>query len=313
MYRKLAIRFPAGLLTAVLFASLVGCTKPSAFTTPVGTFRDASSVVIQATKVYLTELNKVERNEYIYSQASKPDQIRLDMIEQRQVFSKEGIAARLNALDQLASYVELLDRLANSDQPHRIKARAADLHAAVNSLSGKIAALSGEDDKKFKAAAGKVFPIIGNVLEAFAQRAVTDAIKKAIDQGAEPVDELITAIGTDIQVAYERRRTSFSGSRVILVDQYNREFIKGADADPAKLKNYADAIAAGEDRWEAFLTAQPNDGLEAMKRANAALVKFARTPKPGITDFAAFVDAMESFAAAAGRIGKVVQSMTGKE
>lgn len=41
-----------------------------------------------------------------------------------------------------------------------------------------------------------------------------------------------------------------SAARVILIDQYNREFEKGKNADPAKLKAYGDAISVGEDRWE---------------------------------------------------------------
>jgi hypothetical protein len=96
------------------------------------------------------------------------------------------------------------------------------------------------------------------------------------------------------------------------VDQYNREFEKGKSADAARLKAFADAISAGEDRWEAFLTAQPTDGLEAMKRANQALVKFAATPRPNITDFASFVDAMDSFANTASRIGRAVQELLAK-
>jgi len=96
------------------------------------------------------------------------------------------------------------------------------------------------------------------------------------------------------------------------VDQYNREFEKGKGADPAKLKAYADAISAGEDRWEAFSTAQPTDGLEAMKRANQALVRFAALPKPNITDVTSFVNAMDSFANTANRVGRAVQELLGK-
>lgn len=62
----------------------------------------------------------------------------------------------------------------------------------------------------------------------------------------------------------------------------------------------------------AFLTAQPIDGLESMKKANEALVKFAATPKPNITDMAAFVDAVDSFANTANRVGHAVQELLGK-
>ena len=306
--------FRLQLLALVILLDLgaTGCAKPSAYKAPVGKFRDASTVVIQSTKVYLTELNKVERDEYIYSQVGKPGQIKLSEIEQVQVFSQEGIAARLSALDQLASYVDLLDQLANSNTPEKIKTKASDLQSSLSNLSGQVKALTGEDDKQFKNVAGRVLPVIGDVLQAFAEQAIENALKKAIATGAEPVNQLIQAIEQDTTLAYERRRTGLSGARVILVDQYNREFVKGKDADPAKLKAYADAISAGEDRWEAFATAQPTDGLEAMKRANQALVKFAATPKPNITDLTSFVNAMDSFANAANRVGRAVQELLGK-
>jgi len=154
--------------------------------------------------------------------------------------------------------------------------------------------------------------VIGDVLQAFANQAIEKALQKAVKTGAGPVNQLIQAIEQDATVAYERKRNGFSAMRVTLVDQYNREFEKGKSAEPEKLKAYADAISAGEDRWDAFLTAQPTDGLEAMKRANQALVQFAGTSKPSVSDLASFVDAMDSFAATAARVGRAVQALSGK-
>lgn len=291
---------------------LAGCAKPSAYKAPVGKFRDAASIVIQSTKVYLVELNKVERDQYIYEQASKPGQIQLNHIDEVQVFSKEGIAARLNALDQLADYAELLYELTNSSAPEAVKTKASDLQTPLTNLSSQISNLTGEDDKQFKSTAGKVLPGIGNVLQAFVEQSLEKALKKAIENGETPINELIQAIENDTVVAYQRKRTGYSGTRVILVDQYNREFEKAERADPAKLKAYAAAISAGEDRWEAFLSAQPTEGLEAMKKANTALVKFAKTPKPNINDFASFAEAVDSFANTASRVGKAIQGLTAK-
>ncbi len=300
------------LVVFVLAFDFAGCAKPSAYKSPVGKFRDAASVVIQSTKVYLLELNKVERDQYIYGQAGKPGQIQLNHIEEVQVFSKEGIAARLNALDQLADYTELLYELTNSSAPETVKTRASDLQTTLTNLSDQIKNLTGENDKVFKSTAGKILPGIGDVLQAFVEQSLENALKKAIKKGEGPVNELIEAIESDAAAAYQRKRTAYSGARVILIDQYNREFEKADGADPAKLKAYADAISVGEDRWEAFLSAQPNDGLEAMKKANTALVKFAKTPKPNINDFASFAEAMDSFANTASRVGKLIQELTAK-
>src|SRR6185437_1720773 len=293
----------------LIFSLALGCAHPSAYKAPVGKFRDASAVVIESAKTYLTELNKTERDIFIQGQASRPAQMKLADIEEHQVFSKEAIAARLNALDTLANYTDLLNQLANSDSPDQLKTKAADLQTALTGLSGQVSKLTGTDNTQFKSVAGRVLPVIGDVLQAFAEKKIEDALKKAIDTGAAPVNELIQAIEVDISVAFERKKNEFSQLRLVPIDQYNED-LKGADR--AKLQADANAISAAEDRWDSFLNANPKDGLEAMKRANDALVKLARTPKPKITDFASFVDTVESFAAIANRVGNTVHELTGK-
>jgi len=50
----------------------------------------------------VSELNKVERDQYVYKQLSTRKQIQTTEIDNIQVFSHEGLKARLDALDQLA-------------------------------------------------------------------------------------------------------------------------------------------------------------------------------------------------------------------
>lgn len=299
------------IVTAVLFALLnVACAKPSAYKAPVSRFRDASAVVIESTKAYLTALNKTERDHYINDQVAGRAQIQLIRIEEVQVFSADAIAARLNALDQLANYTELLFRLATSDAPETVKGKAKDLGTALTNLSGQVNNLGGPDDTKFKSAVSTVFPVIGDVLKALVEQRIEEAISKAVTTGAAPVNDLIEAIKVDAEVSFERKRNVLSKRRSDVVMQYNTEFQKGTDADAVALRRYADVISETEDQWEAFKIAQPTIGLDAMERANIALEKFARTRKPTITDFASFVDAVEVFASAAARVGQGLQQLT---
>lgn len=296
---------------------LLACTGPAEsakpdFKPPVAKFRAAAGVVIHVTQTYLTELNRVERDQYIYSRAANREQIRLDQIEEVQVFSKEGIAARLKALDGIAKYIELLNRLATSDAPDQIKAQASNLQTTTQSLSAEIGKLTGEDDMQFKRVASGVLPIIGDLLRGIADRAIEDALRKAIAAGSEPINQVIEAIEQDTLVAYARRRTAASGQRVMTIDQYNREIARGPQADLSRVRVFADQIAAQEDRWEAFMTARPTEGLEALKMANDALLKFAKTPKPGVVDFATLVDAIQWFSDTAVRVGQAAQEISAK-
>jgi hypothetical protein len=294
----------------VLSVLCAGCAKPSTYKAPVSKFRDASAVVIAGTKAYLTALNKTERDHYIDDQVASRAPIRLDKIDEVQVFGAEAIAARLKALDGLANYTELLYRLATSDAPETVKGKAKDLGDALTNLSGEIKKLGGADDARFKTAVGNVFPVIGDVLKTIVEQQIESALKKAVTTGAAPVNQLIEAIKVDGEIAYQRKRQALSERRAAAALQYNTEF-QHPKGDPTALRKYADAIRAIEDQWEVFQTAQPVTGLEAMQRANTALEKFARTPKPTIVDFASLVDAMEVFASAAARVGQGVQQLAG--
>jgi hypothetical protein len=298
------------ILSVAVALLAAACARPSTYKAPVTKFRDASAVVIESTRAYLMALNKTERDHYIDNQVASQTAIQLIKIEEVQVFGAEAIATRLDALDGLADYTELLYRLATNDAPETIKAKAKDLGTALSNLSGAVNALTGADDAGFKKAAGTVFPIIGDVLKAVVEQQLEDALRKAATTGAGPVNTLIEAIKIDAQVAYERKRNALSKRRADAAVAYNTESAKRSKTPAGTLRRLADVVSDTEDQWEAFQTARPAAGLEAMQRANLALEKFARTPRPHITDFATFVDAMEVFASAAARLGQGVRHLS---
>jgi hypothetical protein len=294
----------------VLVAALgVACARPSAYKAPVAKFRDASAVVIESTKEYLVALNKTERDHYLFTQAAARDPIQLLEVERVQVFSSEAIGVRLEALDRLADYTELLYRLATSDAPETVKGRAKDLGTAVANLSTEVSNLRRADDQRFASVAGRVLPVIGEVLKAFVEKRLEDALRQAITSGAAPVNELIEAIKVDSDIAFERKRQALSKRRGQAALDYNNKFANGDKPDSAQLRKLAEAVSEMEDTWEAFQTARPVEGLSAMQQANLALEKFAKTAKPTVTDFASFVDAVEVFASAAERVGQAVQQL----
>jgi len=211
-------------------------------------------------------------------------------------------------LAQLASYGDLLSKLANSDAPERAKAGAVGLGEALKNLTNTVDGLTGADDAAFKGAVGPVSRIIGEVIKFVLEQKIKDALNKAINEGEEPINNLIRVIRSDISNAYERKRSSMSDMRVLFVDEYNREMQKGAAADAEKLKLFADRIREHEDRWEIFASANPADGLDAMAQAHSALVKYAKSGQK-ITDLESLVSAMEDFAARAKVIGQAIQEL----
>lgn len=294
------------LMTTMLLA---GC-RNAGFRDPIAKFQSAASVVIASTRLYVTELNKVERDHYITSQLGQRAQIRLPEIEKVQVFSQEGLKARLDAMDQLSAYGSLLSKLANSDAPERVVAEAQDLGEALKGLSKTVSGLTHTDDAAFKSAVGPVTTIVGEILRLIVEKKIKDALVKAIQDGEAPVNKLLSVMRSDIIGAYERKRSALSDMRVALVDEYNREMAKGAAADAEKLRLFAERIGAHEDRWEHFASANPGEGLDAMAKAHTALVKYAKSGQK-VTDLASLVEAMEAFAARAANVGRAVHALVG--
>ncbi len=293
------------LLTATLVS--VGC-GPSGYVEPISKFQSSSSIVIASTRLYVSELNKVERDHYILSRVSTNGQIVLSDLQAAQVFSQDGLKARLDALDQLAKYGDLLAKLAKSDAPERVQAEAKDLGSSISQLQSTVSGLTHTDDAAFKAAVGPVTAIVGQILNFVVERKIQQALDDAITKAHLPINNLIGVIRSDIAVAYQRKRQALSAIRTALVDEYNIETRKGASADPQKLHALADKISAHEDRWEVFATANPGEGLDAMAKAHTALVEYAKSAHK-VNDLASLVSAMEAFAARAVSIGQSVQAL----
>jgi hypothetical protein len=288
----------------------VSCRNPAVYQSPISKFHDASAVVITSSKAIYTGLNKAERDHYLDQQVSRRQPIDPAELTNVQVFSTDEIAVRLKTLDVLAGYSELLCQLANTTVPSTTKNKVSDLQQALSDLSGEVNKFDSSTNSTFQNASKNVFPILGTALQAFENGKIDEALRKAIVAAAKPVNDLIAAMEIDMQVSYERQRNFLSGQRRDAFQQYNADV--NAHADAAKLRADADSISLIEDQWETFRTARPTDGLEAMKQAHVALVAFAQKPKPSVTDFATFVDAMDSFSNTAQQVGQALQQLKGK-
>lgn len=302
-------RFLTVVMVLGVATILAGC-RTAGYRDPISKFQSAASVVIASTRLYTTELNKVERDHYIAGKLSEKAAIRLNELEEAQVFSQEGLKARLDAMDQLASYGNLLSKLANSDAPSRVSAEVQSLGDAIKRLSTTVSDLANADDAAFKSAVGPVSIIVGEILSLIAQNKIREAMDKAIKDGEAPINKLLSVIRNDISIAYERKRSLFSDMRVTLVREYENERAQGPASQPEKLRLYADRIRAHEDRWEAFASADPGEGLDAMANAHIALVNYAKSSQKA-NDLASLVEAMEAFAARAMNIGRAVQALRG--
>ncbi len=298
------------LVGLLIIISISGCGSTSGYREPITKFNNASSVVINSTKIYLSELNKVERNAYVDKQTSDKKYIKLIDINEKQVFSAEQISARLKALNLLSKYGELLGQLATSDAPERITSNATNLGAALSKLSHDVSGNTEENKTDFSKAIGPVTEIVGVIASSAIERKMKKALDTAITEGKEPIELLIEAIEVDIIIAFQRKRNALTTRETALVDKYNLELeaIKNGTGDPIQLEKNAEELKSLLTIRETFKSSNPTDGFEAMKTAHKALIDYANSDK-NEQKFADLIEAMEAFTAKAERIGVAVNQL----
>lgn len=302
--KEIKMSISRAILLLLVPVVLIGCTTPSGYRQPVDKFQRASAVVVESTRSYTLELNKVERDAYLHRQMNKRAEVKLLDLEAAQVFDSEGIAARLQALAALAKYGALLSQLANSDAPERVEASAGSLGTALENLAETVGQLTGGEHDGFKKAVGPVTSVVGLIAKMVIEKKITEALDKAINDGEAPVKNLIELIANDITIAYERKRNALSDKRVELVDDYNAS--RQGDSEGLRVKT--DRIIAHEDRLEAMANADPSEALHAMADAHAALVDYARSKKAAV-DLATLVEAMETFAERAVIVANAIRAI----
>ena len=298
------------LIITCLLIITSGCSSVAGYKRPISNFQNASSVVINSTRIYLAELNKVERNKYIDKQTTEKKNILLSDINKSQLFSREQIQLRLEALDLLSQYGDLLGQLANSDVPERITSNADNLGSALSKLSNDISTARGETGSNFSSAIGPVTTIVGEVARLAVERKMEEALDNAVTKGEKPIISLIDTIRTDIVSAYQRKKNALSTNRVVLIDKYNVELkkVNSGNGNAIQLEKDAEELKSFLDLWESFPSSNPNEGLEAMKKAHQALVDYAKSDKND-KDLADFVEAMEVFTLRAQRVGVAVNQL----
>lgn len=294
------------VVALILLVLLNGCSSTAGYKKSISDFQNASSVVTDSARIYVTKLNKTQRDAYVDRQVSEAKQIKLSEVEKLQVFSPEAIETRLGALNELSKYGELLGHLANSDAPEKITSNAGDLADSLEKLEKNIKNLDANGNTNFKGAFGPAALLIGEVARFAVEKKIQAALDKAILGGEEPLKNLIRVIRDDLVIAYQLKRTAVSDSRSIYVDGYERERLKGRDV--VRLRERGEEIKSVLNVWEAFPTSNPSEGLDAMATAHSALVDYARSKKKN-EDLAAFAAQMETFVARAKRVGNAVQQL----
>jgi hypothetical protein len=229
-------------------------------------------------------------------------------INNTKMLDTEGMQARLEALDTLAKYGELLMTLAHSEAPEKIKQHASDLSKALEGLDKTVSSRTdNQKNTNFIKAVGPVTKLFGEITSLALNEKLVQALDSAVKQGEQPVTELIRVIREDAHTAYQLKRSAMLDSRDTSIDAYMGE-LQREQTDMQKLREHAEHVKAQIDRFDALPASNPVAALDAMVAAHKALVTYARSEK-GPQDLAGLVVAMKDFVVQAQSVGEAIVAL----
>lgn len=285
----------------LLFFILLCSCSVSKVRQPITNFQTATAVVTANTRTVMTELNRVQRNRMIAKHRMKNLPLLQRHFDSARLIDYADLKVRLDALDYLSNYVDLLVQIANSDAPDHIAQSASDLSGALNNLTSTVTGLHSGGSQKFKDAFSTASPILADIFRAIAQKRIKEALQDALLKGEKPVNDLIAAIGDDLEVAFIQRRANMQEDRVDLLHDYNIA-ITSSPRNEGAIDDLTKQIIAEENLMDELADANPRASLNAMAKAHTKLVAYAHEKSPG--SFAEAVEAIEVFAAVSKRLGE---------
>lgn len=337
------------LLTLALIGTVLisqsGCSMVGRLRQPIADFKDATNVVTEAARLGYELVNRnvmdeaLKRKQCVIINPLVPcvapslnpsaPKFEPSELKKERIFSDEGMKARLDALASLESYVNLLDAMVNTDKPERIAESAAELKTSIDNLARKIADLAkpgtsepgggggrtNGNTARFLNAVGLFTTATELILTAIANRKREKALKRAIENGNEPVRELIEALKVDFGIFWADSKLAANVRIALAYNAFNTE-IANAAANAASPRNASERqrlrteILEAEVERDLVNATSPIKAVEQMKAAHSAMVKWSTEPTEA--NFIATLQAIQTYVAVATKLGNAVVKLYSK-
>lgn len=309
-------RFAGVSLIIALLVAQFGCGAAERLRKPIADFEAATSVLTAQTRLAYGEVNRVERARAIKTARRLKKRLDQRTLQAETTYlTGDDLATRLDALAHLDEYAKLLSQIANSDAPERIATSAAGLETSLNALAARIQTLAdapaaaggnaaaAPNNSAFKQKFGIFAAVTREVLGFLARKKRDDALRRAIDKGEQPVNEMIQAIKQDLALLWELSRANMGRDVSEAFQAYNAEIVK-ADPDDARLDEVETALIEILNTQADFHATDPTEALDKMMRAHTKLVAYARDGSA--ESFTEATAAIQSYVESATRLGTAV-------
>ncbi len=305
-----ACRLMLVLSLAVSFVFQMAC-GPEDYQKPVQQFQDASTVVISATRAFLTNENTVEQNKALDDLVFERKPLSLAEIDKIEIISQKEIKIRTDALNALAQYTSNLVILTQGKAGSAVGDNTKKLSDSLKTLADDAKKLPATkttflNNAKFSGIVSAAASAIGAVAQLIVERKARRELERSIVANDAAVTALIQQISDDAQGSYLRQKNQLGAYG----DQLSRDYEKEIEGkpDPILLLNFAKTIKSYRTQNSQLSDANPAPAIAKMKAAHEKLVAFVKSDKRPET-LAELVTAVKNFVDAAQPLGLAVQAL----
>jgi hypothetical protein len=287
------------VLTLLMAFVIAACNQGNDFKASLADFQTSTETATAAIKTYYTELNQYERDLYLQERLLN-DSLRVAIKDRQgnptpllfQPFVPEAIQGRIDLLQQIAVYGQLLATLAGNEAPDKTKKNLMSLSEDLSKLNTRFEALSKQTDLAAGKYLGPVTVLVGIVSKPLLEKKRAEAVRQAIRDGQAPIDSILTFLEQDLSKYVETTRNT--GQRLEMaewVNYYNRHLGK---LDFEKRQLLLGHINRAAIELDLVKQSKPADVVTELKKAHAALVQYAASGgKP--TALGSLVSAVNAF------------------
>ena len=299
------------LLSPVLLA---GC-GPTDYQKPIQEFSDASAVVAASASTYLNGMNVLEQAKALRQLAFEGKPIDLAEIDKITVISPAEIALRTKTLTTLSDYTASLAILASGKSGSTTSADFKSLESTLQQIATDAGSATGKalDNKHFSGVASAAASAVGAVAQLVIDHKAREDIEASVIQNEKSIEELIDLIGGEMQIAYQRQKTTLGDTRIFITQAYAEAIAPPGAEGSARTTisgrlTLADNLTDYRKQDALLLAADPQPAVLKMKAAFAALVQYAHKdhdPKSS----AALWKSVQDFIAAAQPLGQAIHDL----
>ena len=309
-FRNRVVRSRLAISMAVCFLFQTGC-GPENYQKPIQQFQDASTVVINTSREFLSNENTVEQNKVLDDLIFQRKPLNLPEIDKIEIITPDEIKIRTTALDALAQYTSNLAQLAQGKAGTAVADNTKKLSDSLKTLADDAKKLPATkttflDNAKFSGVVSAAGSAIGAVAQLIVEHKARRELQRSIVENDAAVTALIQQISDDATLSYERQKNQLGAYG----SQLSRDYETGLKekSDPIFLLNFAKTIKTYRTQKLQLSSSNPAPAIDKMKKAHEALVSYVTSDKNPKT-FADLITAVQDFVSAAQPLGQAVQAL----